>query len=79
MDPQPREPRSASRIKPSFGRHARRGVDKIPSGLNGFDEITLGGLPKGRPTLVYGDPGVLLGFEESVDDLKQNVKALGTT
>ena len=30
---------------------------KVPTGINGFDEITGGGLPKGRPTLVCGGPG----------------------
>ncbi len=30
---------------------------KVPSGVEGFDEITAGGLPGGRPTLVCGGPG----------------------
>ena len=30
---------------------------KTLTGITGFDEITLGGLPKGRPTLVCGDAG----------------------
>lgn len=30
---------------------------KTPTGINGLDEITQGGLPKGRPTLVCGDAG----------------------
>src|SRR5262245_23996006 len=30
---------------------------KAPTGIRGLDEITLGGLPKGRPTLVCGGPG----------------------
>ncbi len=30
---------------------------KIPSGIEGLDEITGGGLPMGRPTLVSGGPG----------------------
>ncbi|MBF0206203.1 MAG: circadian clock protein KaiC [Oligoflexia bacterium] len=30
---------------------------KVPTGINGFDEITIGGLPKGRPTLVCGSAG----------------------
>jgi circadian clock protein KaiC len=30
---------------------------KIPSGINGLDEITQGGLPLGRPTLVCGSAG----------------------
>lgn len=32
-------------------------LEKVPSGISGFDEITLGGLPKGRPTLVCGGAG----------------------
>jgi circadian clock protein KaiC len=31
--------------------------EKIPSGIRGLDEITGGGLPKGRPCLVSGGPG----------------------
>lgn len=30
---------------------------KAPTGIQGFDEITGGGLPQGRPTLVCGGPG----------------------
>ncbi|MDF3078260.1 MAG: kaiC [Sphingobacteriaceae bacterium] len=30
---------------------------KTPTGITGLDEITMGGLPKGRPTLVCGDAG----------------------
>ncbi|TNM65256.1 circadian clock protein KaiC [Aliirhizobium smilacinae] len=30
---------------------------KAATGVSGFDEITLGGLPAGRPTLVCGGPG----------------------
>ncbi|HUK38326.1 MAG TPA: circadian clock protein KaiC [Methanomicrobiales archaeon] len=33
------------------------GLAKVPSGIKGLDEITGGGLPKGRPTLVSGGPG----------------------
>ncbi len=33
------------------------GLIKCPSGIRGFDEITEGGLPAGRPTLVVGGPG----------------------
>ena len=32
-------------------------LPKIPTGINGFDEITMGGLPKGRPTLICGEAG----------------------
>ncbi len=33
------------------------GLDKAPTGIAGFDEITNGGLPRGRTTLVMGSPG----------------------
>lgn len=33
------------------------GIEKVPTGIAGFDEITDGGLPGGRPTLVCGGPG----------------------
>jgi len=35
----------------------RRTLLKSPTSIQGFDEITLGGLPKGRPTLVCGGAG----------------------
>jgi circadian clock protein KaiC len=72
---------------------------KCPTGIQGFDEVTQGGLPKGRPTLVcgnagcgktlfamqflvngaqrYGEPGVFVSFEETDQDLIQNVATLG--
>src|SRR4030066_762439 len=42
------------------------GLLKTPTGIQGFDEITGGGLPKGRPTLVCGAAGcgkTLFGME----------------
>ena len=32
-------------------------LEKAPTGIQGLDEITGGGLPSGRPTLVYGSAG----------------------
>jgi len=32
-------------------------LEKCPTGIRGFDEISSGGLPKGRPTLVCGSAG----------------------
>jgi circadian clock protein KaiC len=74
-------------------------LEKIPTGINGFDEITGGGLPAGRPTLICGSagcgkslfgleflvrgatehdqPGVLMTFEESAEDIRKNVASLG--
>jgi circadian clock protein KaiC len=34
-----------------------RTLQKAPTGITGLDEITEGGLPKGRPTLICGDAG----------------------
>ncbi|ACM04290.1 circadian clock protein KaiC (plasmid) [Cereibacter sphaeroides KD131] len=33
------------------------GIGKSPTGIQGFDELTLGGLPTGRPSLVCGSAG----------------------
>lgn len=74
-------------------------VIKVPTGIRGLDEITGGGLPRGRATLVsgdvgcgktlfgieflvrgaekYGEPGVLMTFEETPAELVQNVRSLG--
>lgn len=76
-----------------------RALAKAPTGITGLDEITGGGLPKGRPTLVVGgagcgktllaieflvhgardyeEPGVLMAFEETADELAKNVRSLG--
>lgn len=34
-----------------------KSLEKAPTGINGLDNITYGGLPKGRTTLVYGSAG----------------------
>src|SRR3954469_8269672 len=36
---------------------ARGGLPKAPTGITGLDEVTGGGLPRGRPTLVCGSAG----------------------
>jgi circadian clock protein KaiC len=36
---------------------APSGIAKAPTGIAGLDELTFGGLPAGRPTLVCGGPG----------------------
>jgi circadian clock protein KaiC len=41
-------------------------LTKAPTGVFGLDEVLFGGLPAGRPTLVYGGPGcgkTILGME----------------
>jgi len=74
-------------------------LPKAPTGIDGLDEITEGGLPLGRPTLVCGsagcgktlmaieflvrgvqefdEPGVLMTFEETAEELAANVASLG--
>jgi circadian clock protein KaiC len=74
-------------------------LPKAPTGIEGLDEITGGGLPRGRPTLIcgsagcgktllsmeflvrgaveYGEPGVFIAFEETPEELAQNVRSLG--
>ncbi len=45
------------------------GIAKCPTGIRGLDEITGGGLPQGRPTLICGGAGcgkTLLGLESIV-------------
>jgi circadian clock protein KaiC len=76
-----------------------RTLPKARTGIAGLDEITGGGLPRGRPTLVcggpgcgktmlameflmrgateFGEPGVFMSFEETADDLVQNVASMG--
>ena len=61
-----------SRMKMKSERQVRRrrprlrGIAKVPSGIEGFDQVTGGGLPKGRATLVCGGAGcgkTLFGME----------------
>src|SRR3984893_16867215 len=81
------------------GRPDHLDLPKAPSGIEGLDEITGGGLPRGRPTLVcgsagcgktllaieflvrgateFGEPGVFMAFEETAEELAQNVRSLG--
>ena len=51
-----------------------RSVPKSPTGIQGLDEITGGGLPRGRPTLVCGGPGcgkTILGMEFLINGARQ--------
>jgi len=74
-------------------------LKKARTGIAGFDEITDGGLPAGRPTIVCGgpgcgktmfameflvkgasdfnEPGVLMTFEETTEEMSRNVESLG--
>jgi len=78
---------------------ARHGIRKAATGIQGLDEITNGGLPQGRLTLIcggagsgktllaasflvngarlYGEPGVLMTFEEDGDEIASDVASLG--
>ena len=38
-------------------KHGGNVLEKCPTGIKGLDEITKGGLPKGRPTLICGSAG----------------------
>lgn len=77
----------------------KKQLPKCPTGIQGLDEITGGGLPQGRPTLVcgsagcgktlfgveflvhgaidYDEAGVLMTFEETAEEITQNVTSLG--
>lgn len=53
-------------LKASKSAMGSSNLPKCPTGIQGLDEITLGGLPRGRPTLVCGGAGcgkTLLGME----------------
>ncbi|MGC1676131.1 MAG: circadian clock protein KaiC [Candidatus Binataceae bacterium] len=53
-----------STVQPA--RQAPERLEKALTGITGFDEITFGGLPRGRATLICGSPGsgkTMLGME----------------
>jgi circadian clock protein KaiC len=74
-------------------------LEKTPTGIVGLDQISGGGLPKGRTTIVCGgpgcgktmlgleflvrgatefkEPGVLVAFEETPEEMARNVASLG--
>src|SRR5690242_10319694 len=57
---------AAVKSKPQEPEEVSAGLRKSRTGIRGLDEITFGGLPQGRPTLVCGGPGcgkTLLGME----------------
>src|SRR5450830_1751903 len=49
------KPKPATKLKPAP--KSRPQLHKAPTGIQGLDEITGGGIPKGRPTLVCGGAG----------------------
>jgi circadian clock protein KaiC len=74
-------------------------VEKCPTGVGGLDDITNGGLPRGRNSLIcggagsgktmlgmeilirgardFGEPGVVIAFEETEEELAENFASLG--
>lgn len=74
-------------------------LQKTPTGIRGLDKILNGGLPQGRPTLIFGGPGcgksalamefacrgalqfgepaLLVSFEESAEDIITNFASCG--
>lgn len=80
-------------------KHKPSGIRKAATGISGLDQITGGGLPRGRTTLVcggagcgktllameflihgaieFGEPGVVVAFEETAGELAENVASLG--
>jgi circadian clock protein KaiC len=56
-------------------RRSRRGIAKAPTGIAGFDQITGGGLPRGRTSLVCGGAGcgkTLFGMEFLINGAVQH-------
>jgi len=54
------------KLKRISSQSMERTLPKCPTGIAGFDEITLGGLPRGRPSLICGGAGcgkTLFGIE----------------
>jgi circadian clock protein KaiC len=49
--------RRSGKARPTASSSTSPSLTKVPTGIDGFDEITGGGLPRGRPTLVCGGPG----------------------
>jgi len=88
-----------SRTRGAIDRSRLRRLEKAATGIRGLDEITEGGLPRGRSTLVcgsagcgktllameflvrgardMGEPGVFLSFEETPEELAENVASIG--
>jgi len=54
------------KLKANLNLQRDHSLPKCPTGIAGFDEITLGGLPRGRPSLICGGAGcgkTLFGME----------------
>ena len=88
----------ATNSKKATASSSQAPLQKCPTGIKGFDEITEGGLPKNRITLISGGPGsgktllgvdflvngvlqykergIFMSFEETEDELYQDVASL---
>jgi len=86
-------------LRKAGSKNSQEFVAKTPTGTQGLDEITRGGIPTGRNTLVcggagsgktlfamkyllcgameYGEPGLCVSFEETSQELAQNMASLG--
>ncbi|HXN24394.1 MAG TPA: circadian clock protein KaiC [Candidatus Dormibacteraeota bacterium] len=86
-------------IRAKSASHVLTSLEKAPTGIKGLDQISSGGLPKGRTTIVCGgpgcgktmlgieflvrgatefnEPGVLVAFEETPQEMARNVASLG--
>lgn len=86
-------------LRKAGSKNSQQFVAKTPTGTLGLDEITRGGIPTGRNTLVcggagsgktlfamkyllcgameYGEPGLCVSFEETGQELAQNMASLG--
>jgi circadian clock protein KaiC len=64
---------SKKRSSPAVAAKAVERLEKAPTGIAGLDEITLGGLPRGRATLICGTAGcgkTMLGVEFLVNGIR---------
>ena len=91
-------PRTTRQHRKGAPRNSDNHLTKCLTGIKGFDQITEGGLPKNRITLIcgsagsgktlmgidflvkgalhYDEPGVLMSFEETEDELYKDVASL---
>ena len=95
----PKRAKPAEARIPLNGEPHGSSLPKAPTGIKGLDEISGGGLPRARTTIVCGgpgcgktmlgmeflvrgarefdEPGVLVAFEETPQDMARNVTSLG--
>ncbi|MGN6369688.1 MAG: circadian clock protein KaiC [Phycisphaerae bacterium] len=81
------------------GPQTRGELAKLATGIPGYDELSYGGVPRARTTIVagtagsgktvfaaqflaggitqYGEPGIFITFEETPEDIRQNMMTFG--